>query len=119
MARHSGLQVEKSYKFQPKAYPGYKHARTLGIVKSRNGEEGGWRGEERSSRSYIFVKKGEATPPGPGSKGKTKEDDSSEGEDDNIGSFEMENVDIPEELDTWDGFGDSDKSATEEDSDHD
>lgn len=119
LARHAGLQVEKSFKFQAKAYPGYKHARTLGVVKSKNGEEGGWRGEERSSRSYVFVRKGEATPPGQSSKGNSKEDDSSEDEDDNIGSYVMEENDIPEELDNWDGFGDSDKSATEEDSDHD
>jgi 25S rRNA (uracil2634-N3)-methyltransferase len=65
LARHSGLQVEKSFKFQAKAYPGYKHARTLGVVRGRNGQVGGgWKGEQRSARSYVFVRKGEASIPG-------------------------------------------------------
>lgn len=67
LARHSGLQVEKSFKFQAKAYPGYKHARTLGVVRGKNGEVGGgWRGEERAARSFVFVKKGDAPAPGVG-----------------------------------------------------
>ena len=65
LARHSGLQVEKSFKFQAKAYPGYKHARTLGVVKGKNGEVGGgWRGEERPARTFVFVRKGDAPLPG-------------------------------------------------------
>lgn len=113
LARHSGLQVEKSFKFQAKAYPGYRHARTLGVVKSKNGEEGGWRGEERSSRTYILVRKGEATPPGTGAQGKKKDDISEDEEDDNgsaFDAFEKEGGDI------LDGFGDSDVSAAKEDS---
>ena len=52
LARHVGLKVQRSFKFQASAYPGYKHARTLGNIE---GEMGGkWRGEERSARSYIF-----------------------------------------------------------------
>ncbi|TAQ89758.1 hypothetical protein B7494_g1933 [Chlorociboria aeruginascens] len=61
LARHSGLEVERSFKFQSKAYPGYKHARTLGVVRRKNGEVGGWKGEERAARSFVFVRKGESS----------------------------------------------------------
>jgi 25S rRNA (uracil2634-N3)-methyltransferase len=58
LARHSSLQVERSFRFQASAYPGYHHARTLGVVRSRSGETGGgWKGENRTARSYVFVKK--------------------------------------------------------------
>ncbi|KAI1431950.1 hypothetical protein GGR50DRAFT_33633 [Xylaria sp. CBS 124048] len=65
LARYSGLQVERSFRFQASAYPGYHHARTLGVVRTRSGEGGGgWKGEDRAARSYIFVKKdSEARPP--------------------------------------------------------
>ncbi|KAG6030776.1 hypothetical protein E4U40_007667 [Claviceps sp. LM458 group G5] len=60
LARHAGLQVERSFRFQAAAYPGYKHARTLGVVRNKKGETGGgWRGEDRASRSYVFRRKGE------------------------------------------------------------
>ncbi|KAI9746327.1 MAG: hypothetical protein M1818_000039 [Claussenomyces sp. TS43310] len=60
LARHSGLQVERSFKFQASAYPGYHHARTLGAIKSKTGEaSAGWKGEDRLARSYIFVRKGD------------------------------------------------------------
>ncbi|KAG9247050.1 hypothetical protein BJ878DRAFT_539688 [Calycina marina] len=59
LGRHAGLQVERSFRFQAKAYPGYRHARTLGVVKGKDGEEGGWKGEERAARSYVFVRKGD------------------------------------------------------------
>ena len=61
LARHSGLAVERSFKFQASAYPGYHHARTIGVVKTGSGEvsETGWKGEERPARSYVFVKKDE------------------------------------------------------------
>ncbi|KAI9679105.1 MAG: hypothetical protein M1829_001775 [Trizodia sp. TS-e1964] len=49
LARHVGLRVGRSFKFQSEAYPGYKHARTLGNI---NGD--GWKGEDRAARSYIF-----------------------------------------------------------------
>ncbi|KAK1827801.1 hypothetical protein QBC39DRAFT_419020 [Podospora conica] len=49
LARHAGLAVERSFRFQAEAYPGYRHARTLGV--------GAWRGEERAGRSYVFRKK--------------------------------------------------------------
>jgi 25S rRNA (uracil2634-N3)-methyltransferase len=65
LARHSGLQVDTSFRFQAAAYPGYHHARTLGVVKNKAGEQtgGGWKGEERSARSYIFVRKNETPKP--------------------------------------------------------
>jgi 25S rRNA (uracil2634-N3)-methyltransferase len=89
LARHSGLQVERSFKFQAKAYPGYKHARTLGVVKRKDGKEGGgWRGEERESRSYIFMRKGDVAEVNGGDKRK-RGDSSSESEDES--SVEDEN----------------------------
>ncbi|KAI0399938.1 hypothetical protein F4802DRAFT_602521 [Xylaria palmicola] len=59
LARHCGLQVERSFRFQAAAYPGYHHARTLGVVRNRvTGEAGGgWKGEDRAARSYVFVRK--------------------------------------------------------------
>lgn len=53
LARHTGLEVQKSFKFQASAYPGYGHSRTLGNIEGG----GGWKGEDRDSRSYIFQKK--------------------------------------------------------------
>ncbi|KAI0873062.1 hypothetical protein GGS24DRAFT_465027 [Hypoxylon argillaceum] len=65
LARHSGLQVERSFRFQAAAYPGYHHARTLGVVRSRRDGEvgGGWKGEDRAARSYVFMKKDEGRRP--------------------------------------------------------
>lgn len=65
LARHSGLKVETSFRFQAAAYPGYHHSRTLGVVKNKaTGEAGGgWKGEERLARSYIFVRKDETPKP--------------------------------------------------------
>jgi 25S rRNA (uracil2634-N3)-methyltransferase len=54
LARHAGLSVVTSFKFPWGAYPGYSHARTLGIIESRNGGLGGWRGEDRLARTYVF-----------------------------------------------------------------
>ncbi|CAD0087094.1 unnamed protein product [Aureobasidium vineae] len=54
LARHSGLEVQRSFRFQADAYPGYAHARTLGNIDGG----GGWKGEERPSRSYVFQHKG-------------------------------------------------------------
>ena len=53
LARHAGLRVGRSFKFQSSAYPGYKHARTLGNI--HNG--GGWKGEDRGARTYMFESK--------------------------------------------------------------
>lgn len=79
LARHSGLEVAQSFKFQAKAYPGYHHARTIGVVKARNGGEGGgWKGEDRPARSYVFVRKGEGVLVGPGKKKVESEDEDDE-----------------------------------------
>ncbi|KAK4249865.1 hypothetical protein C7999DRAFT_12287 [Corynascus novoguineensis] len=63
LARHAGLQVERSFRFAPTAYPGYAHARTLGVVRNRRGEvaTAAWKGEDRPARSYVFVRKGESS----------------------------------------------------------
>lgn len=64
LGRHSGLQVERSFRFQASAYPGYHHARTLGVVRNKQGDVGGgWRGEERAARSYVFVRRDEVPKP--------------------------------------------------------
>ncbi|KAE8449143.1 hypothetical protein EG329_008527 [Mollisiaceae sp. DMI_Dod_QoI] len=95
LGRHSGLEVKESFKFQAKAYPGYKHARTLGVVKGKNGEVGGgWKGEERPARSYVFVRKGEGAVMGDGKR--QREQSSDEGTD--------EELDDSEE---WEGIGDA------------
>ncbi|PQE28124.1 hypothetical protein CJF30_00010222 [Rutstroemia sp. NJR-2017a BBW] len=74
LGRHAGLEVERSFRFQAGAYPGYRHARTLGMV--RGG--GGWKGEEREARSYVFVRRGEGAVQGVG---KRKRGESSDEED--------------------------------------
>lgn len=70
LARHAGLVVVTSFGFPWKSYPGYSHARTLGIVESRSSKKdsdededkrGGWKGEDREARSYVFEVKGEAS----------------------------------------------------------
>lgn len=53
LARHVGLKVGRSFKFQAEAYPGYKHARTLGNIEGGRG----WKGEDREARTYIFERK--------------------------------------------------------------
>lgn len=50
LARHVGLKVVESWKFDAGQYPGYKHVRTLGNV------ENGWKGEDRAARMYVFEK---------------------------------------------------------------
>lgn len=52
LARHAGLKVVESYKFDWEDYPGYAHVRTLGAIEGG----GGWKGEDRRARMYIFEK---------------------------------------------------------------
>lgn len=62
LARHVGLHADTSFRFYAAAYPGYHHARTIGVIRSKKGnkgEPGGWRGEDRPSRSYVFARKDE------------------------------------------------------------
>ncbi|XXH04857.1 hypothetical protein Hte_011279 [Hypoxylon texense] len=82
LARHSGLQVERSFRFRASAYPGYRHARTLGVVKNKSGEAGGgWKGEDRAARSYVFVRKDDEARPAPKAgkkRSRTADDESSD-----------------------------------------
>ena len=57
LARHTGLRVARSFRFESEAYPGYQHARTIGNIVNKNGGDGrgGWKGEDRESRTYAFV----------------------------------------------------------------
>lgn len=80
LARHSGLEVQTSFRFQPGAYPGYSHARTLGNIDGG----GGWKGENRDSRSYVFKNKAvQASPKSNDGSGKRKRatDEDSDSED--------------------------------------
>lgn len=83
LGRHSGLQVERSFRFQASAYPGYHHARTLGVVRNKKGDVGGgWKGEERPARSYVFVRKDEVPKPVTATKKRKRgEDDEDDDED--------------------------------------
>ncbi|ROV98940.1 hypothetical protein VSDG_03674 [Cytospora chrysosperma] len=66
LGRHSDLQVERSFRFQASAYPGYSHSRTLGVIKNKQGEVGGgWKGEDRAARTYVFMRKDDAPKPVP------------------------------------------------------
>ncbi|KAL9090129.1 MAG: hypothetical protein Q9165_005409 [Trypethelium subeluteriae] len=53
LARHTGLSVARSFQFQSSAYPGYKHARTLGTLKGG----GKWQGEDRNARTFVFERR--------------------------------------------------------------
>jgi 25S rRNA (uracil2634-N3)-methyltransferase len=52
LARHAGLKVVESWKFDASQYPGYKHVRTLGTIEGG----GAWKGEDRDARTYVFEK---------------------------------------------------------------
>lgn len=52
LARHTGLRVVESWKFDWEQYPGYHHVRTLGALEGG----GGWKGEDREARMYVFEK---------------------------------------------------------------
>lgn len=87
LARHAGLQVVTSFRFPWSSYEGYSHARTLGEVEGKGGQRGGWRGEDRNARMYVFEVKKEVPKGGKKKKettkgGKTKRprDDSSDSE---------------------------------------
>jgi 25S rRNA (uracil2634-N3)-methyltransferase len=109
LGRHSGLIVKRSWRFQREVYPGYKHARTLGVVLKKGNREGeaegveevvesetAWRGETREARTYEFGIKvevkvqdlsqatgGNDIPLGKrGEKGKRKRDEGSSSDDD-------------------------------------
>ncbi|GAQ09048.1 hypothetical protein ALT_6369 [Aspergillus lentulus] len=54
LARHAGLRVVTSFRFPWSSYHGYSHARTLGEIEGKHGGRGGWRGEDREARMYVF-----------------------------------------------------------------
>ncbi|KAL4868493.1 hypothetical protein BDV12DRAFT_101623 [Aspergillus spectabilis] len=54
LARHAGLKVVTSFRFPWACYRGYSHARTLGEIERKDGGRGGWRGEDREARMYVF-----------------------------------------------------------------
>lgn len=72
------MEVKRSWRFQASAYPDYRHARTLGVVKGG----GGWKGEDRAARSYEFVRKGEGVVMGTGKKVGESSDEEEEEEED-------------------------------------
>ena len=83
LGRHAGLTVQRSFRFQAGAYPGYKHARTLGNLEGGRG----WRGEDRSARTYIIEAK-ESQEEGLGGqaaqkKKRSREDSTDDDDDDN------------------------------------
>lgn len=85
LARHCGLQVIESFKFDATAYPGYQHARTIGDIttgKDRREDgkrKGAWRGEERDARCYVLGLKDEVASVTKNQK--RKRDDSSDDSD--------------------------------------
>ncbi|KAJ0354384.1 hypothetical protein COL154_001938 [Colletotrichum chrysophilum] len=98
LGRHAGLQALQSFRFHARAYPGYRHARTLGVVREKKGtgEASGnaWRGEDRPARSFVFMRTGEAPEALPAQKKKKRkggEESSSDEEsdfDDEVGDIE-------------------------------
>lgn len=78
LARHVGLQVGRSFKFQADAYSGYEHARTLGNIKGG----GGWKGETRPSRTYLFEVKNKEENRIPRGKRKRAADDDDDDDED-------------------------------------
>ncbi|KAH6850002.1 hypothetical protein B0I37DRAFT_427852 [Chaetomium sp. MPI-CAGE-AT-0009] len=92
LARHAGLQVDRSFRFVAAVYPGYEHARTLGVVRNRKGgvAAAAWRGEERAARSYVFVRKGEGVEDAEGQEVVGVESDEGEGWGDDLEEEEEE-----------------------------
>ncbi|KAL4917923.1 hypothetical protein BDW62DRAFT_210847 [Aspergillus aurantiobrunneus] len=80
LARHSGLRVVTSFRFPWACYRGYSHARTIGEIEGKDGERGGWRGEDREARMYVFELKTDnnttSTPVGKRKKRPAETDDS-------------------------------------------
>lgn len=115
LGRHAGMEVAQSFRFQAKAYPGYKHARTLGIVKGKRGKEGGgWRGEERSARSYVFVRKGEGAVVGTG-RGKRAKSVSSEDDEEEEDLARDKGFEDVDRLERASGDGDNNEDEDEDD----
>lgn len=83
LARHAGLQAVTSFKFPWACYRGYSHARTLGKVERKDGGRGGWRGEDREARTYVFeLKKDEHVVSGASGKRKKRSTETDDSESD-------------------------------------
>ncbi|WYZ40420.1 hypothetical protein EsH8_IV_000761 [Colletotrichum jinshuiense] len=92
LGRHAGLQSLQSFKFHSRAYPGYKHARTLGVLREKKSGDvsgGAWKGEERPARSYVFMRKDEVPEAPPAKKKRRRGGDESSSEEES----EMESFD--------------------------
>lgn len=77
LARHAGLRVVTSFRFPWASYEGYSHARTLGEVEGKHGGRGGWRGEDREARMYVFENaQVQSAKPGNGKRKKKRGNDS-------------------------------------------
>ncbi|KAK3295664.1 uncharacterized protein B0H64DRAFT_460168 [Chaetomium fimeti] len=111
LARHAGLQVDRSFRFVAGVYPGYEHARTLGVVKNRKGgvAVAAWRGGERRARSFVFVRRGEGVEVGKRKRGGESSDEEEEEEED--GGEEGGDW---EESDGGEGWGDDLEEGEEE-----
>lgn len=124
LGRHAGLAVERSFKFVAAAYPGYGHARTLGVVRNkRTGEVAGsaWKGEERRARSYVFVRKGEeggfGSKLGSGPKGKRKRGGEGESSDEEEEEEEGDEGFGWEESEEEEGWGEEEDEEDDGDED--
>ncbi|KAK4232103.1 hypothetical protein QBC38DRAFT_145650 [Podospora fimiseda] len=116
LGRHSGLEVGRSFIFRGEGYPGYKHARTLGVVKRKKDggvSESAWKGEERRARSFVFVRRGEGEVQGRGKRGKEEsEEEEDEGWGDEEGEGESEGGD-DKDGESEDGGGDKNEEREE------
>ncbi|OHF00168.1 hypothetical protein CORC01_04576 [Colletotrichum orchidophilum] len=91
LGRHAGLQALQSFKFHARAYPGYKHARTIGVIREKkSGEASGaaWKGEERPARSFVFMRKDEAPEELPAKKKRKRGGDESSSSEDEVSEVE-------------------------------
>ena len=89
LARHAALRVVTSFKFPWASYEGYSHARTLGHIEGKHGGRGGWKGENREARMYVFErlevdrgKKPQSSKPDTNSKKKKRSRNESDSDDD-------------------------------------
>ncbi|KAK1691234.1 hypothetical protein BDP55DRAFT_626916 [Colletotrichum godetiae] len=105
LGRHAGLQALESFRFYSHAYPGYKHARTAGVIREKKtGEASGaaWKGEERAARSFVFMRKDEAPEEAPASKKKRKRGGEESDSEEEVEVSEVEDFD-PNEAAGWVG----------------
>ena len=80
LARHAGLKVVESGRFDWEKYPGYGHVRTLGHIEGG----GAWKGEDRAARMYVFEKEAKEEK-SEGHKGKGKKRAREESDEDEEG----------------------------------